>query len=120
MKAAEQSAVLLKNDDKILPGNTLQKAAVIGAFAKEPRYQGAGSSKIHPIKVDNAHEELTRLGLKLTYAQGYSLKSVQNNNTKAGSVQSQGDKEQAALITEACETAKGKDIVYIFIERGRS
>ncbi len=34
IKASEESAVLLKNDDNILPGNLKQKAAVIGMFAK--------------------------------------------------------------------------------------
>ena len=46
--AAAHSAILLKNEKALLPGNIKQKAAVIGAFAKVPRYQGTGSSKINP------------------------------------------------------------------------
>ena len=49
-KAAAQSAVLLKNDDKILPASPKNSIAVIGAFAKTPRYQGAGSSKINSLE----------------------------------------------------------------------
>jgi len=98
-KAAARSGVLLKNDKGILPGNIKQKAAVIGAFAKSPRYQGTGSSKIQPIRVDNACDELEKLGLKFEYAEGYHLDS---------------DAPDAVLLEEACRVADGKDIVYIF------
>lgn len=43
-KAAEESIVLLKNEDQILPLKPGTKVAVIGDFAKVPRYQGAGSA----------------------------------------------------------------------------
>ena len=46
-EAAAQSAVLLKNDG-VLPLNPDAKVAVIGAFARMPRYQGSGSSRINP------------------------------------------------------------------------
>lgn len=61
IEAAEQSAVLLKNNDRILPGNLKQKAAVIGGFAKVPRYQGAGSSKLHPIKIESAWDSFRNI-----------------------------------------------------------
>jgi beta-glucosidase len=100
VRAEEQSAVLLKNKDNILPGNVGQKAAVIGVFAKEPRYQGAGSSKIHPIQVNNTWDALVKSGMNVSYAQGYSIGK---------------DKElEAAFIKEACDVAKGKDVVYVF------
>lgn len=50
-KAAEQGAVLLKNEDGILPLERDRKIAVIGAMAKSMRYQGAGSSHINPKKL---------------------------------------------------------------------
>lgn len=50
-RAAEQGAVLLKNEDGILPLMENAKIAVIGAMAKKMRYQGAGSSHINPMKV---------------------------------------------------------------------
>lgn len=43
-KAAEESIILLKNEDQILPLKPGTKVAVIGDFAKVPRYQGAGSA----------------------------------------------------------------------------
>lgn len=110
IKTAEQSAVLLKNDENILPGSLGQEAAVIGAFAKMPRYQGAGSSKIHPLKVENPWESFIESGLKVTYAQGYSLKTKNFNKASY----KYDVEEQERLIEEACKVANGKDIVYIF------
>lgn len=50
-KAAEQGAVLLKNEDGILPLERDRKITVIGAMVKNIRYQGAGSSHINPQKL---------------------------------------------------------------------
>ncbi len=47
-KVSAGSGVLLKNDDRTLPLRKGQRIALIGAQAKEPRYQGAGSSFINP------------------------------------------------------------------------
>lgn len=98
-RIAAQSAVLLKNEGGILPGNPNQKAAVIGAFARHPRYQGTGSSKIQTTSLDDACEELQKLGLAFEYAEGYLLDT---------------DEPDEVLINEACKVAAGKDIVYLF------
>lgn len=50
-RAAAEGAVLLKNEDGILPLKQNAKIAVIGAMAESMRYQGAGSSHIHPTKL---------------------------------------------------------------------
>ena len=52
-KASEQSIVLLKNEDNILPLRKGSKVAVIGEFAQKARYQGAGSSVVNCTKLDN-------------------------------------------------------------------
>jgi beta-glucosidase len=96
-KVALESAVLLKNADGVLPVRQGQSLAVIGAFAKTPRYQGAGSSKIVPNKLDNAYDALKAAGVSFDYAQGYA-----------------GTNPDAALIEEAVRVAKGKDKVVIF------
>jgi beta-glucosidase len=106
VKAAAESAVLLQNRDNILPGKRNEKAAVIGALAKEPRYQGAGSSKIRPIRIDNAWEALKASGLEAKYALGYTVKKE-----KISSKPSHLDEE---LIKEACQVSKECDIVYLF------
>ncbi len=69
-KCAEQSIVLLENDG-ILPLKAAE-VAVIGDFAKAPRYQGAGSSMVNPTKLDNLYDCLGAAGIKITgYAQGF-------------------------------------------------
>lgn len=59
-EAAARSIVLLKNDDAVLPVDRNAHIAVIGAFAQQPRYQGAGSSLINPTRLDNALDQLRR------------------------------------------------------------
>ncbi len=100
-RIAANSMVLLKNDG-ILPLDTSKSIAVIGALAKTPRYQGAGSSHIVPTQLENAFEELEKLGVKASYAQGYEL-----TNKKAG--------RNTALISEAAELAKKADIAVVFV-----
>lgn len=112
VRVAEESAVLLKNEKNLLPGNVKQSTAVIGAFAKAPRYQGAGSSKINPIKIDTPWDALLASGMKAEYAEGYSLKVTKAKSNK----QAKSDAlEQDSKIREACRIAKGKDMVYLFV-----
>lgn len=98
-KVAGDSMVLLKNEDSILPLKKDKTYAVIGAFAKTPRYQGAGSSKINPHRIDNSLEAFDEAQISYEYAEGYAL-------GKAGV-----DKD---IIKEACACAKGKDGVIIY------
>ena len=97
-KVAANSTVLLKNDH-ILPLSKEQKIAVIGEFAKTPRYQGAGSSIINPHKIDNVCDVLTEKGVDYSYAQGYSLKSGTPNQK---------------LIDDAVKIAQNSEVVIIF------
>ncbi|MCL2243174.1 MAG: glycoside hydrolase family 3 C-terminal domain-containing protein [Treponema sp.] len=95
-KAASESAVLLKNDDNLLPVKEGQSIALMGGMAKTPRYQGAGSSRINPVQLDNVHDALSAAGISFDYAQGYS-----------------GCEPDQALIEEAVKAAIGKDKVII-------
>src|SRR5207249_4957546 len=61
-QAAGESLVLLKNVGHLLPLD-LEKSktiAVIGAFAKKPRYQGAGSSQVNPTRISIPYDELVK------------------------------------------------------------
>ena len=74
-EAAGRSIVLLKNDDGLLPLARSTTLAVIGAFAENPRYQGAGSSHINPTRLDTALAEIRALSqVEVTYAPGFSLR----------------------------------------------
>lgn len=68
-KCAAGSIVLLDNDG-ILPLSPRAKTAVIGDFARLPRYQGAGSSQVNPTRMDNLLDALKK-DLSVTFAQGY-------------------------------------------------
>ena len=57
-RAGAEGIVLLKNTDAVLPVPTGKTLAVIGSFAKTPRFQGAGSSLVNPTQVTNAFDEL--------------------------------------------------------------
>jgi beta-glucosidase len=69
--AAGESMVLLKNDG-ILPLEAGTPVAVIGQFARSPRFQGAGSSQVNPTRVDPALDALM-LQTPVEFASGYSF-----------------------------------------------
>ena len=50
--AAVKSAVLLKNDEDILPLQPGTKVCLKGPFVEKPRYQGSGSSQVNSTKVE--------------------------------------------------------------------
>ncbi|MGN1421054.1 MAG: glycoside hydrolase family 3 C-terminal domain-containing protein [Eubacterium sp.] len=99
-KIAEGSMVLLKNDGAILPLKKGQKVAVIGEMAKSPRFQGAGSSVINPTKLDNAYDEMKKLGVDMVYAAGYEKSK---------------DEINADLVNEAVKAANDADIALVFV-----
>lgn len=71
-QAAVESAVLLKNADNILPLIAGCKVAVIGDFAVEPRYQGAGSSMVKPIFIETIEKSIVDYRLQVTgVSRGY-------------------------------------------------
>jgi beta-glucosidase len=73
-ECARESIVLLDNDG-ILPLKQGASVAVIGDFAKVPRYQGAGSSQVNPTKLEDLYHCLEDR-LQITgYAQGFDRKN---------------------------------------------
>lgn len=68
-KCAEESIVLLKNNDGALPLKADEKVALIGDFAIDARYQGAGSSLVNPTSLDNIagaieHSQINLVGVE--------------------------------------------------------
>ncbi len=61
VRAAAEGAVLLKNEDQILPVKDIKKAVLIGHMAEEIRYQGTGSSQINPTKLINVTDALQNI-----------------------------------------------------------
>ncbi len=100
-RAAEEAVVVLKNDG-LLPLDPTARVLVAGAFAKEPRFQGAGSSMITPHRLDDAWSELaaSRGEANLAYAPGYRRDA---------------DEVDAALLAEARRAARSVDVVLAFV-----
>jgi beta-glucosidase len=99
-RVSAEGAVLLKNDGSILPLQKTTRFAMVGRFAKKPRYQGAGSSLMNPTRLDNLYDEILKLvgGESLAYAPGYTEK---------------GDQPDETLIQEALALAQEADVVVI-------
>ena len=64
-KAAVNSAVLLKNDESILPLAPGTKVALKGPFVDKPRYQGSGSSQVNSTKVETIAEQIKNYDLQV-------------------------------------------------------
>ena len=97
-RAAEESLVLLKNEGSLLPLAAGTKVAVIGDFAKNPRYQGAGSSMVNSTQVDVLLDKLIDSELNVIgYQQGFDRHG----------------KPDAALQKSACELAAQANTVIL-------
>ena len=97
-RAAAESLVLLKNEGALLPLAAGSKVAVIGDFAKNPRYQGAGSSMVNSTQVDVLLDKLIDSELNVIgYQQGFDRHG----------------KPDAALQKSACELAAQADTVIL-------
>ena len=97
-RAAAESLVLLKNEGALLPLAAGTKVAVIGDFAKNPRYQGAGSSMVNSTQVDVLLDKLIDSELNVIgYQQGFDRHG----------------KPDAALQRSACELATQADTVIL-------
>ncbi|MEK4272322.1 beta-glucosidase family protein [Paenibacillus sp. FSL R7-0026] len=102
-KVAAESMVLLKNEEGILPLGREGEVALIGAFARKPRFQGGGSSHINPTKVDDIVEEMTQVageGVTFSYAPGYRIEA---------------DDVDETLMHEAVQAAQSADTAVVFV-----
>jgi beta-glucosidase len=102
-EAAGESLVLLKNAENLLPINfaIIKKIAVIGAFAKTPRYQGAGSSQVNPTRVSTAYDELTKQADKdvtLSFSAGYTDDGTTTDDLIALAVENARDAQVAVVF----------------------
>ena len=100
MEIAQESMVLLKNHRNILPLKNNTKVAIIGDFAKNVRFQGAGSSQVNPTKLESTldvikdYQELDFIG----YEQGFTRYGKRNKK----------------LFKKAMELAKKADVILFY------
>ena len=93
-QAAEAGAVLLKNEDRLLPLQENAKIAVIGAMAKQMRFQGAGSSHINPTKLSQPLDFLPGV----LYAPGCDDRGETTEAMLAEAAEAAGNAETAVVF----------------------
>ena len=94
VQAATRSAILLKNDDQLLPLARSAKLAVIGEFVEFPRYQGSGSSHVNSWQTSSFLDAADNL--KITYTPGFRMTSGETDPDLM---------EQAMLAAQAADVA---------------
>ena len=99
-RAAAEGIVLLKNATNLLPLTQMQRVALIGSFAQQPRFQGAGSSRITPTRLDTLADALEERGIAFTYAPGYTQRSNDTDHV---------------LLDQAVALAQNADVVVLCI-----
>ena len=120
-RCAEGSIVLLDNDG-ILPLSEGESVAIIGDFAKTPRYQGAGSSQVNPTRLDNLYDCLSE-GLNIVgYAQGFDRKDPNPNDkliAEAVSVAQNADKVLLCVGLDEILESEGMDRLHMELSQSQ-
>ena len=101
-RAACESAVLLKNQDSLLPVSpeTGMKIAVLGQIAQSPLFQGTGCAIVNARQIDIPLDEIRKAGGEsVLYAKGYL----------------DGQTTTEELLTEAARTAKEADLAVVMM-----
>jgi beta-glucosidase len=125
---AGRAVVLLKNEGGLLPlPDAGQSVAVLGEFARTPRYQGGGSSQITPTRLDDALTAITAAtSAPVRFAPGYTVDGLPPRTRRspgAGprAAASDGAASDAAaavdgeaLLAEAVELAAASDVALVF------
>ncbi|MEE4021892.1 glycoside hydrolase family 3 C-terminal domain-containing protein [Gordonia sp. PKS22-38] len=84
-EVAGRCAVLLKNDpvggESLLPLRPGSRVAVIGEFARTPRFQGGGSSRINPFRLDAALDEMQAIADHgaISFAPGFAVGATESD-----------------------------------------
>ncbi|MCQ2086798.1 MAG: glycoside hydrolase family 3 C-terminal domain-containing protein [Bacilli bacterium] len=109
-EAAEESIVLLENDG-VLPLNKEDKVCVIGKFAENTRYQGAGSSNVNSYKVDKMLDILPTYGLNYVgYEPGFKLNGKPNKSLLKKAVKLANTSDTVILMLGLDELSEAEGI----------
>ncbi len=95
---AEESAVLLKNENALLPLKKTARIALCGAMAETVRYQGAGSSHINPTRLSSLRAAMESAGGTLSYYPAYESDGERNAHELQRAVDGAKEAEVAVLV----------------------
>ncbi|MFC0315477.1 glycoside hydrolase family 3 C-terminal domain-containing protein [Gordonia phosphorivorans] len=115
-EAAGRSIVLLKNDADLLPLSPAASIAVIGEFARTPRFQGGGSSHIKPTRIDTALDEfVAQLGDRVRFAAGFTFDGSDTATLREDAVALAGEQDVVVLFLglPAAEESEGFDRTHL-------
>ncbi len=98
-RASLESAVLLRNDNNILPLSESGKYLCVGEMFEKMRYQGAGSSLLNPYKLVSPLDAFLENGVSFEYKKGYDANEFTDNE---------------ALIDEALKSAENAETIIFF------
>ncbi|BAS26795.1 glycoside hydrolase family 3 C-terminal domain-containing protein [Limnochorda pilosa] len=102
-RAAAASMVLLKNQGALLPLDPARpgSVAVLGQMGVVPQFQGGGSSRVNPTKVDVPLDELREAApqASFSYCQGYREDGAAD----------------AELLRAAVEAARAAEVALVFV-----
>lgn len=102
-EVAARSIVLLRNEGELLPLRPSASVAVIGAFAADPRYQGDGSSRVVPTRIDTALGAIRGYAEgQVAYAQGFMIDPLETE--EGGAAHAAGLRDEAVAVAETAET----------------
>ncbi|GAA4679964.1 glycoside hydrolase family 3 C-terminal domain-containing protein [Frondihabitans cladoniiphilus] len=101
-EAAGKSIVLLRNEGSVLPLAAGGSIAVIGEFARTPRYQGGGSSNVNPTRLDVPVDSIREAapGASVSFSPGFTI---------------DGSDSEAILAEEAVAAAAAADAAVLFL-----
>lgn len=100
---AADCVVLLRNESATLPLATSTRVALIGEFARTPRFQGGGSSNVNATRVESALDAVRLLAPAAEFAPGFTL---------------DGSGDAAAQRAEAVALARGAEVAVVFAGLG--
>ena len=116
-KLYDSSVVLLKNDGNILPISKKKKVLLLGDFAKNPRYQGGGSSHVttsRATSVVDATRDMANVSFKQGYGPGPKAPTLTDAEFWTTRITPSDYKPDKKLIAEAVKAAKDADVCVIF------
>lgn len=99
-RALEESAVLMKNEQHLLPLTKDMTWCVVGDFAQKPKIQGSGSSCVNPIFTNSFLNSLKAHNQNFDFARGF---------------ESASDKTNQVLLKEAVDLAAKSSHVILFV-----